>query len=140
MEDITFRIEGEHAEALAASLLTFVKQTWDIDASFKPITQKKPKKDDKDWSAVLGIAIGVLGVYTNLPGFLNSKMASSLAWRLGAKKSLDKLIAWLEKQPPEQKDSIYLVVDNQEIKLAKEQLTEMLDALEEANKDFGNDA
>ena len=130
MGDITFRIEGEHAEELAGSLVIFVKQTWDFDAITKPITQKEPKAGDKDWVAGIGLVIGVLGVYTNIPGFLNSKMASSLAWRLGAKKSLDKLIAWLEKQPPEQKASIYLVVDNKEIKLAKEQLTEMLDAMQ----------
>ena len=130
MGDIAFKIEGEHAEELAGSLAIFVKQEWDIDAKTKPITQKEPKAGDKDWIAGIGLVIGVLGVYTNLPGFLNSKMASSLAWRLGAKKSLDKLIAWLEKQPPEQKASIYLVVNNQEIKLALEQLTEILDALQ----------
>lgn len=142
MENIQLRIEGEDAEALAASLATFAKDEWGIDATSTPIKPKAAKVGDKDWGTSIGIALGVAGVITNLPGFLNSKMLSSLAWRIGAKDDLEKLIAWLEKQPPEQKASISLVIEDnidnieatnnaKQIKLGKAQLTEMLDALQE---------
>lgn len=142
MENIRLRIEGDDAKALAASLATFVKDEWDIDARSTPIKPKEAKAGDKDWGTGIGIALGIAGVITNLPSFLNSKMLSSLAWRIGAKDDLEKLIAWLEKQPPEQKASISLVIEDnidnieatnnaKQIKLGKAQLTEMLDALQE---------
>lgn len=126
MGDIAFKIEGEHAEELTASLLIFIKQAWDIEASTKPITPKKTKADDKDW----GVVLAIIGIAISLPGFLESDMVSKVTQRIEAKKRLEQLFAWQKEQPAEQKASIYLVVNNQEIKLALEQLTEILDALQ----------
>ncbi len=125
MGEIAFRIEGDHAEELAASLLIFVKQTWDIDASAEPIKQKEPKTGDKDW----GVILGIIGIAVGLPSFLETEMVSKITQRIEAKKRIEQLLAWLKEQP-EQKTSVYLDINNQEIKLAKEQLTEMLDALQ----------
>ena len=127
MGNIRLRIEGEDAEALAASLAVFVKQEWGIDATSTPIKPQEAKAGDKDW---VGITLGILGVVTNLPGFLNSKMVKSLAWRLGTKESLEKLIAFLEEQPPEQKANVYIENEDKQIKVGKKQLTEMLDEMQ----------
>lgn len=127
MGNIRLRIEGEDAEALAASLAVFVKQEWDIDATSTAIKPKEAKAGDKDW----GVGLSLLSIAIGLPSFLETEMVSKLTQRIEAKKRIEQLLAWLKEQPSEQKASISLeATKDKKIKLDLENLTELLDEMQ----------
>ena len=127
MGNIRLRIEGEDAEALAASLAVFVKQEWDIDATSTAIKPKEAKAGDKDW----GVGLSLLSIAISLPSFLETEMVSKLTQRIEAKKRIEQLLAWLKEQPSEQKASISLeATKDKKIKLDLENLTELLDEMQ----------
>jgi hypothetical protein len=130
MNNINLRIESDQAESIATSLKQFIAEEWNIEAKTLP----KSTHLEGDQKVELGTALGIISIALSLPGFLESKMVSSLTQRIQAKQNLEKLIDWSLHNLPKDNTSIWVEFDEKPFLLTSENLTKMLNALPEPSE------
>ncbi len=130
MNNINLRIEGDQAESIATSLKQFIAEEWSIEAFLLP----KSTQLESGHKVDLGTGLGLISIALSLPGFLESKMVSSLTQRIQAKQNLEKLIDWSLHNLPKDNTSIWVEFDEKPFLLSTDNLTEMLNALPEPSE------
>ena len=129
---IQLRLEGNNTDELAQALQQYMTAQWDMDVTVEQATKPKTEGDKDFITAATTVGQGVIGVMAfviTLDKFL--KATDSLTERFKAKQRLEQLVEWFEQNRMNPNQVLWLEVDGQLYLVKADQITAMLNAMQE---------